>query len=297
MSLTVNKTAISKTLQRFANLPILVFPFIFTLSTLVLTTVHLESISWSILGIGFLTIGLSHGALDHLTQNNIGNKNKLFHFVTHYLLKSALFGVVWLLFSDLALIVFVAYSAWHFGQADFNEWGIRKGWQSLLWGIVVLTIILFFHRKELTWILGQIPNLYSTNILKKMTDLQLLSLQVFCIVCAITMAVVYKSKQILFTFTYLLLSSFLPLLVSFGIYFIGQHSMYGWRHLLVGLNESSSRLWLKSLPFSIAGALVLLSVALFSGANHIGIFFILLSCLSIPHAFSMHLFYAKLKLK
>jgi len=109
--------------------------------------------------------------------------------------------------------------------------------------------------------------------------------------------VVYKSKQILFTFTYLLLSSFLPLLVSFGIYFIGQHSMYGWRHLLVGLNESSSRLWLKSLPFSIAGALVLLSVALFSGANHIGIFFILLSCLSIPHAFSMHLFYAKLKLK
>ena len=280
-------------MERPYNLPVLTIPFIFTILSLFLVNSNFEYIYWCILAIGFLSVGLSHGALDHLTTNKIGSKKQLLYFVAGYLLKSAILGLVWLFLPDLALLVFITYSAWHFGQTDFKEWRFEEGLQSLLWGIVVLMTILFFHIEELTWILKQIPNLQATQLLIKITDVQVRSIQVFIIAVGLLLAVLNKSKYILYTLFYLLLSSFLPLLVSFGIYFIGQHSVQGWRHLTIGLKECSYKLWLKSLPFSIGGALLILYFSFFSNYNHASMFFIILSCLSVPHIFSMHRFYSK----
>jgi hypothetical protein len=134
------------------------------------------------------------------------------------------------------------------------------------------------------------------NTLKRLSGNQILVLRIFLITGGLLLAAINKSKHILFTLTYLLLCSMLPLLVSFGIYFVGQHSLHGWRHLSLGLNEPSSQLWLKSIPFSIGGALIIIYFLLLSSSNYEGVFFIILSCLSIPHIFSMHHFYSKLKL-
>ncbi len=288
-------TALKYLLHRAKALPVIVLPFIFTIVSLILCYYDLKYVCWSILALGFLSVGLSHGALDHLTLNKVINKKQMFYFIISYLLKSMLLGLVWLFFPDLALVVFIAYSAWHFGQADFKEWNLKQGWQTFLWGFVVLMTILFFHFKELNWILAQIPNLNSVSLLEKISESQIVIIQVLVITSGLLLAIIEKSKYIIFTLTYLLLSSFLPLLVSFGIYFIGQHSMHGWGHLSKGLKESSTKLWLKSLPFSIGGALIILYFILFASPNYIGMFFIVLSCLSIPHVFSMHTFYSKLK--
>jgi lycopene beta-cyclase len=283
-------------LQQFYTLPVLALPFLFTIITLFLSLINLQYISWVILGLGFLSVGLSHGALDHLTAKPIINKKQLLGFIIRYLFKAIVLGLVWLFYPDLALLLFIAYSAWHFGQADFKEWHLKQGWQSLCWGTIVLMIILFSHFEELNLILLQIPNLKFVNTFKNLSDNIIWALNILLIVGGIILAVINKSKYILFTLTYLLLCSMLPLLLSFGIYFVGQHSLHGWRHLSLGLNESSSRLWLKSLPFSIGGALIILYFLLLSSSNYVGIFFIILSCLSIPHVFSMHHFYSKLKL-
>jgi len=289
------EASIKDFLNRFTALPVLVLPFVFTILTVILSQNNYENISSSILILGFLSFGLSHGALDHLTFNKIDNKNQLFNFVARYILKSAIFGLLWMFLPDIALLIFIAYSAWHFGQADFEEWGLHQGWQSFLWGFIALMVILIFHFEELKWILQQIPNLQAVHFLKKMSETQQATLQGFILVCGFCLAAVNKSKYILLTLAYLLLSSMLPLLISFGIYFVGQHSIHGWRHLLIALNERSSRLWLKSLPFSIGGAFIILCIPYFAGQHYVGIFFILLSCLSIPHVISMHRFYAKLK--
>jgi len=114
------------------KLPIIIFPFVFTILTLILSLKNFEYISWSILGIGSLSVGLSHGDLDHLTQNKIISKKQLFYFVANYLLKGALFAVVWFIVPYIALIIFILYSAWHFGQADFKEWGHNQGWLSFV---------------------------------------------------------------------------------------------------------------------------------------------------------------------
>jgi len=289
------KAALKDFILGLSILPVLALPFLFTIFALIASNNNFKYVSWSILAMGFLTVGLSHGALDHLTSKTINNKKQLLHFSASYLIKGMLVGLVWLFFSDLALLIFIAYSAWHFGQADFKEWNLKHGWQSFLWGIVVLFTILFFHFKELNSILQQIPNLHFVSFLKKISNTQLVSLQILMIASGLFLAHLKKSNYIIYTLSYLLLSSFLPLLVSFGIYFVWQHSVQGWRHLSLGLNKSSSTLWLKSLPFSIGGAFIIFYFLFFAGSNYLGIFFIVLSCLSFPHVFSMHHFYERLK--
>ena len=288
------KAAIKDLLHQITKLPVLVLPFLFTMLALILSFNHFKYISWSILAIGFLSVGLSHGALDHLTSKKISSIKQFVYFIASYLFKGLLLGLVWFFFPDIALVLFIVYSAWHFGQADFREWKLKQGWQSFLWGFVVLMTILFFHFEEMNWILQQIPNLNAVQLLKNISETHKLFFKVLIVGSGLLLAVFHKSKHILFTLIYLLISSMLPLLVAFGIYFVGQHSMHGWRHLSVGLDKSSSSLWLKSLPFSFGGACIILYFIFFAGSNYVGMFFIILSCLSIPHVLSMHQFYEKL---
>lgn len=287
--------AIKDLVQQSTILPVLTLPFVFTVFSLILSFYNLELISWVVLAFGFLSVGLGHGALDHLTSKKIINKKQLFYFSIRYLLKSVLFGLVWWLSSDIALFLFIVYSAWHFGQADFKEWNLKQGWQSFLWGLVVLMTLLFFHTDELVSILKQIPHLSYGNALKKMSGELVGLVQILVISCGLYLAVTKKSKYMLFTLVYLLLANKLPLLLSFGIYFVGQHSINGWRHLSSGLNERSSKMWIQSLPFSVGGAFLIFYFLFFAGTNYIGIFFIILSCLSLPHVFSIHRFYSTQK--
>ena len=191
----------------------------------------------------------------------------------------------------MALVLFLLYSAWHFGQADFKEWNLKQGWQSFLWGVILLTAILFFHVEELSNILIQIPNLSSVNLLNQLPSNGLMLIQVLTVSSGVILARLNRSTNLLITLIYLLMASQLSLLMAFGIYFVLQHSMNGWKHLSLGLNKQSSVMWKNALPFTIGGAGILIYFLLFAGENYIGLFFILLSCLSLPHVFSMHHFY------
>jgi hypothetical protein len=113
-------TAIKDIYQQTKTLPISILPFFFTILFLILNYLKSESISWLLLGIGFFTVGLSHGALDHITQKANINAKEYTYFIVNYLIKSALIGSVWLVFPSIALIIFILYSAWHFGQADYQ---------------------------------------------------------------------------------------------------------------------------------------------------------------------------------
>jgi hypothetical protein len=97
----------------------------------------------------------------------------------------------------------------------------------------------------------------------------------------------------------LLISIELPLITSFGLYFLGQHSMNGWSHLKQGLKVNNRSLYLKALPFTI-GALVLFVAFIFLLRNNylteynnylITIFFVFISCISFPHVIVMNKFY------
>lgn len=279
------------------RLPTIVLPFIFTAFAILLSFIQIELIAWGILALGFLSIGLAHGALDHLTSQKISSTKQLVYFVLNYLLKGALFGFVWLISSDIALLLFILYSAWHFGQTDFNEWNLRQGGQSLFWGVIVLTMILFFHTKELSEVLNQIPNLTTVSLIHMLPQKGILLIQTLTLISGFILARINKSTDLLLTLIYLLLASQLSLLMTFGIYFVLQHSINGWKHLSAGLNKGSSVMLKNALPFTIGGAAIISYFLFYAEENYIGLFFIILSCLSLPHVLSMHQFYRLLPKK
>ena len=307
------KSSLGKELHIFSKLPILIFlrvafknifnrvshispvhlALITTIASLLLFRAGFSIVLWVFLGIGFLSVGLSHGALDHLTEKTIDSRKLFIQYVLIYLAKGALLGLLWIAMPDMALFVFIAFSAWHFGQADFKEWNLKHGLNSFIWGFIVLATILICHQTETVEVLNHIKGLQIQKAFESLTEKQLFIVQVSLTIFSIVFSFFLRSKKLLLTLSYLLLSTALPLLASFGIYFVAQHSMHGWRHLKADLQSTSFNLWLKALPFSMGGALIFLIFMLLNNKDFFGIFFIVLSCISLPHIISMDKFYRK----
>ncbi len=307
------KSSLGKELHIFSKLPILIFlkvafkniftrvshispvylALITTAASLLFLKTGFDVLLWIFLGIGFMSVGLSHGALDYLTEKTIESKKQFLQYVIIYLAKGALLGLLWMAMPDMALFVFIAFSAWHFGQADFREWNLNQGIHSFIWGLLILTIILCFHKQETVAVLNQIKGLQIQNVFERVTEKQLFIGQFSIILISFLFSAFLRSRNILLTLCYLLLSSMLPLLVSFGIYFVTQHSIHGWRHLKADLKTNSFSLWLKGLPLSLGGALIFLIFMLLNNKDYFSIFFIIFSCIIMPHIISMHKFYQK----
>jgi hypothetical protein len=115
----------------------------------------------------------------------------------------------------------------------------------------------------------------------------------------ITWAIFEKRWMMLLSSLTLLVSIELPLISSFGLYFIGQHSMNGWTHLKEGMRVNNKSLYWKALPFTI-GSLLLFAVFIYLLKNNylaefneslLTIFFVFISCISFPHVMVMNRFY------
>jgi lycopene beta-cyclase len=248
-----------------------------------------------ILIVGAILVGIPHGAIDHLLESrNINNKIKL-TFILNYLGKIALFLILWIILPKLALIVFLIYSIWHFGQNDLIEWKVKiNPYKIFSWGFCLFGIILLGHLAETNSILKdlnsyQIP--LNISIAKNISQI--------LIILTFLWAFWEKKETILLLATTLFIGIHLPLISAFGLYFIGQHSLNGWSHLKYRMNSSSKTLMLKALPFTL-GAFLLFFVLLFAGYNgllenlkgkEIATIFIFVSCISFPHVIEMHRFY------
>lgn len=282
---------------RFTTIPPALLAGFTTFIAICLYALNLEKVLFLFLGMGFLSIGLSHGALDYLTDKTIQNNLHYLKFILSYLIKGALLGLLWFVLPDLALLVFIAFSAWHFGQADVKEWNHKQGLNSFLWGLIVLINILFFHLHETITVLQHINGLKIHHFFDALSPQHVFIGKLWISFGSLIFIAYNKSRLMLLTWCYLMFSSWLPLLISFGIYFVVQHSTHGWKHLKKDLKIDSYPLWLKSLPFSTGGALIFLIFALVNSSHYLGLFFILLSCISVPHVISMNHFYKQFKQK
>ncbi|MFM7309953.1 MAG: Brp/Blh family beta-carotene 15,15'-dioxygenase, partial [Flavobacteriales bacterium] len=100
------------------------------------------------------------------------------------------------------------------------------------------------------------------------------------------------------TASWLMVSCQIPLMITFGLYFIGQHSWVGWKHIQAHLQMTHKRMWLHALPFH-AMAWALLAVFFFFQTKNFAVsqlftwgnVFIFLACMSTPHVLFMHLMY------
>jgi len=265
--------------------------FYMTLILFILQFYHLEAWSNFILVLGLLTVGLPHGALDHLPNFPL-NSTRFWYFIGKYIILGSLLLLIWFVLPPLALILFLTYTAWHFGQADFEHWQRKTNLLSFLWGSIVLTLILVGHRNETLIILNQMGidlNLgYTFNIHfigKIGTGLAFLLL------------IISRKNHFFFsliqTLMVLFIGFFLPLIPAFGCYFIFQHSLHGWKYLKNNLALSDFQMWKQALPFTLGALLLLGSYMLMVKTPNWGQLFIFLSALSFPHVWYMHKSYSR----
>lgn len=282
------KYAFKDIAYRISKVKPVILAFLFTIMSLVLSFLGLDIIYIVILGLLFISYGLSHGALDYLLDKNITSKTKLLKFIILYISKGLIYAFIWFLSADVALTFFILFSAFHFGQTDFKMWNISNNRHSFFWGLSVLLTILSFHFEETIEILHQIPGFHSISGLMKMQSSQILIIQVGSLAIGLFLSLIHRSKQMLITMSYLVISIFLPLLSSFGIYFIVQHSLHGWGDLKINLHISTNKMFYKAMPYNFGALILTPFIFYFFQENYFGIFFILLSCVSLPHVLAFN---------
>lgn len=241
--------------------------------------------------VGLLSIGLPHGALDHLYS--VPNRLRIpWCFIGVYLGLGLLLLVVWYFLPYLALIIFLAYTAWHFGQADFEIWKLRSGVSSFVWGVLVLLLILGSHGVETIQILSEM-GIEIPNYLYFSFDISQNTTWLLFVLGLLWLFNIWFFSRIIETLIVLILGAWLPLLPAFACYFLFQHSLHGWQHLRQKMKLSHRNMWLQALPFTL-GALVLFGAYLYLIQEpNWGQVFIFLSALSFPHVYYMHKSYQK----
>jgi lycopene beta-cyclase len=292
--------------------PFLRPPSIFSMVILMLTSSLLlgysvapeffENLGLGLLIAGLIFPGIPHGAVDHLLGSKALNHwKKWLGFVMGYLLIMAGVIVLWMAAPVLGLIGFLLYSAWHFGQTDMQQVGILSGRLNLIQGYGVLAFLLGTHADETQFILQlmlsqphfTIPDAISMTM--SLTGLLALGIPAFYISGK-------KASEWILLVLSMILASQLPLLLAFGIYFIGIHSVRSWLHLQKGLSFSFGRLVLHSMPFSLGAFFVggllywVLRILNLPFDQWIPYLFLFLAAISAPHIFYMHTFYASKKI-
>lgn len=246
--------------------------------------------------VGLFLVGIPHGALDYLLDSgNIKSKVSI-PFILKYLGTVFLYLLFWLAIPNLALFFFLIFSAWHFGQGDMQQWQSKSNnlLKNIVWGLTILVILLFGHIDETNQILKNLD----VNVLK-LNSIQGNYICSVFILFSFGWSIIEKNIAMLISILTISICTQLPLLTSFGLYFIGQHSLNGWIHLKQGLNANSVTLYLKALPFTLGAFLLFGILALvINNTNYssleehlIPVFFIFISCISFPHVIAMNRFY------
>lgn len=302
------KTTVWEEIKLFSKLPLFLFlwnvlklffqsttfrPILLILTCLTLFFLGNNSFAQDIVGyglliIGFVTVGIPHGAIDHLIESNQWEFKGLAKFIVNYLSKALIMLLLWIIAPPLALLFFLLFSSWHFGETDGKNWGFSN-LTSFLWGASVLGFILGTHTTETREILTAID-----------IDLINVHLPFWALLPWFIFAVFTKRTPLFLTLVWVSFSSQLPLIFAFGLYFIGQHSLSSWSHSSQYLKQSNKSMWVHALPFHLgAWGLLIISLianayfAKISGSELWGIFFVFIACISFPHVVWMHKLYSR----
>jgi len=243
-------------------------------------------VSMAVLGIGMIAIGIPHGALDHLLVPLFNQGKSRTQILVRYVIHMFAMLVLWYISPSLALLIFLLFSAWHFGESDGETWGLIR-LESFLWGIFFFYFLLGTHEEDAFQII---------NIMINQTVQWTASL--FSLIPVVFYFIFRKKWYAVLLCLWLLIATQLPLIHAFGLYFIFHHSQPSWKRIQFALSKTSQQMWMKALPFQIGAWLFFFFCSWFlrlkSEQDLDGIYaliFISIACISWPHAWVMTKFY------
>ena len=259
---------------------------------------HFNTIQYFFFAVGLLSVGLPHGAIDHLLLTGLYHDKINYQFILRYIALFFAYFILWILLPNLSMLIFIVYSIWHFGQCDLQEWNLRKSnnLKIIIWGTLLFGIILLGHLNETNSIIVNLG-------VKPLAIPMSMASNIGPILAAIGLiwSLLERKMAMTYSVSMLIIGLFLPLLTSFAVYFIAQHSIFGWMHLKKGLNTNNLTLYKKALPFNL-GAVLFFLITIYlvqigslktQKNDYTALFFMFVACISLPHVIAMNKFYQK----
>ncbi len=255
-----------------------------------------------------LSIGVSHGSLDHIKGKkllSLFNIKSTYIFYIIYILTSAAVVITWILLPSITLIMFLIIASYHFGKED-TQFLINKRsyFTKLLYffkGFLIILAPLYFHFQETIAIFKLLLidneifysslNFIETN---KIIQIGIISSTLSSIFLFLKNFEIKKFVIFLDYFSILILNYYLSPLLAFTIYFCFLHSIRHSISLCIELDQNSLingfRLFFKkALPLTIlTGVFSFIALYLLSNSYNLDnvilkIIFIGLASLTFPH--------------
>ena len=174
--------------------------------------------------------GLPHGALDFFILKNIFKTKNFISSLIIYLFIATVFYILFFLFPEIIFIIFLIYSAFHFGDSDFKE---ESQISKLGWGSMIICIPLLVDINSAEWFLNIFLNNQITLNRTYLITIIFLSL-IFCF--SSRRNILLKSLLIC---VYLITCLFSSIFYGFAAYFAGLHSVHHFKEWKSNINNDS----------------------------------------------------------
>ena len=255
-----------------------------------------------------LTIGVSHGSLDHVKGKrlfNILNINKISIFYFSYILIAILVIIIWTIIPFISLMIFLLVASYHFGKEDtqflINENSYFNQLLFFFKGLLIIIAPMFFHFEETVAIfkLLLVDNeiFYSTLEfieVNKILPIAIILSSLSSICLFLRKFEIKKFIVFLDYFSILILNYYLTPLVAFTIYFCFLHSIRHSITLIYEIDKNDFKNGLKifgqkALPLTVLTAIFCLIGLYLLNNNYdfnssiLKIIFIGLASLTFPH--------------
>ena len=255
-----------------------------------------------------LTIGVSHGSLDHVKGKklfNILNISKISIFYFSYILIAILVIIIWIKIPFISLMCFLLVASYHFGKEDtqflMNENSYFNQLLFFLKGLLIIAAPMFFHFDETIIIfkLLLVDNeiFYSTLEfieVYKILPIAIILSSLSSICLFLRKFEIKKFIVFLDYFSILVLNYYLTPLVAFTIYFCFLHSIRHSITLIYEIDKNDFKNGLKifgqkALPLTVLTAIFCLIGLYLLNNNYdfnssiLKIIFIGLASLTFPH--------------
>ena len=248
-----------------------------------------------------LSMGISHGALDHLKGTKllkIYKYRSISLFYVSYIFVGLSVIIFWLIFPKLILMIFLTVASYHFGKEDSEFINSSSNFELIyfLKGCVIIVAPLIFHKSETLAIFEYLNFEIFDSFL--VTDAFLWSILILSFMANILISLnknfEIKSLLLMDYTSILILNYFLNPLLAFTIYFCFLHSA---RHSFkmsnelnkISLIEGLKKFALKAIPLTILTAFLFI-ISLIIIKNYyaldnaiLKIIFIGLASLTFPH--------------
>lgn len=266
-----------------------------------------------------LLFGLPHGATDHMLNNFINSKQVsgrvTFSFITLYFTIIFVYAAVWYLSPEVALLIFLFLSAYHFGETQWIRYqrviscdSIWLRIHNFTWGVFLLGALFSIHEQQtLSFLSGLINDgiaVSSMYVCKywivpiSMFITSVLSIRIF------QFSVIFE--QVVELMVLIMLFWFTELIYAFAIFFTLFHSrdtVVAMMQIIkkeTGLVFEWKSFYKHALPFTVIslfgiGVIMIMINQLNPDIHLITLFFVMISLITAPHMWVIEQFYSTSK--